>query len=199
MAKARSNDLRERVVDAVASGVSRRQAAARFRVSPASAVRWVTLKAGTGGIEQRPRGGRSRSPLERHSAWLLALNEAENDLTLAQIVRRLLDECGLTTTETSIRRFFNRHRITVKNTACQRADAAACPQRRRGWPKRAPPGRPASRILIRPGWSSSTRPEPTPRWSAAKAVSPEAGGRGAASRSATGRRRPSPPGCAATA
>ena len=96
--------------------MSRRQAAARFRVSPASAVRWVTLKAETGGIEQRPRGGRSRSPLERHSAGLLALNEAENDLTLAQIVRRLLDECGLTTTETSIRRFFNRHRITVKKT-----------------------------------------------------------------------------------
>lgn len=58
MGRARSDDLRERVVEAVTSGMSRRQAAARFRVSAASAVRWVTLKAETGGIAQRPRGGR---------------------------------------------------------------------------------------------------------------------------------------------
>ena len=76
MGKARSNDLRERVVAAVASGMSRRQAALRFQVSAASAVRWVALKAETGGIVQRPRGGRSRSPLEPHAAWLLELNEA---------------------------------------------------------------------------------------------------------------------------
>ena len=125
MGKARSDDLRERVVDAVAAGSSRRQAAARFRVSAASAVRWVALKAQTGGIQQRPRGGRSRSPLEPHTDWLLALNEAENDLTLAQIGQRLLDERGLVTTETSIRRFFKRRRISFKkNTARQRADAA---------------------------------------------------------------------------
>lgn len=125
MGKARSDDLRERVVDAVSSGMSRRQAAARFQVSAASAVRWVTLKVETGGIGQRPRGGKPRSPLGPHTDWLLALNEVENDLTLAQIGQRLLDERGLATTETSIRRFFKRHRISFKkNTARQRADAA---------------------------------------------------------------------------
>jgi len=98
------------------------------------------LKAETGGIGQRPRGGRSRSPLEPHSAWLLALNEAENDLTLAQIGQRLLDERGLAITEASIRRFFNRHRITVKkNPARQRADAA-----RRGRSARRLEGQPAA-------------------------------------------------------
>ena len=35
-----SSDLRERVVKAVSEGASRRQAAERFGVSPASAIRW---------------------------------------------------------------------------------------------------------------------------------------------------------------
>jgi len=125
MGKARSDDLRERVVAAVAAGVSRRKAAERFDVSAASAVRWVALQAETGGIAQRPRGGRSRSPLEAHSAWLLELNEAENDLTLAEIGQRLLDQRGVSTTETSIRRFFKRRRISFKkNPSRQRAEAA---------------------------------------------------------------------------
>ena len=125
MGKARSDDLRERVVDAVASGMARRQSAARFQVGISSAIRWVALRAETGKISPRPRGGRSRSPLEPHAAWLLELNERENDLTLSQIGQRLLDERGVRTTETSIRRFFKRRRISFKkNPARQRADAA---------------------------------------------------------------------------
>ena len=139
MGKARSDDLRERVVAAVTAGASRRQAAARFQVGISSAIRWVTLQAQTGGIRQRPRGGRPRSPLEPHTDWLLALNVAENDLTLVQIEQRLLDERAVTTTEASLRRFFKRHRITVKkNTARQRADAA-----RRGRSPRPVEGEPA--------------------------------------------------------
>ncbi len=116
MGKARSDDLRERVVAAVASGMSRRQAAARFQVGISSAIRWVRLQAETGGISPRRRGGKLRSPPAPHTAWLLELNERENELTLAQIGQRLLDERGLVTTETSIRRFFKRHRISFKKT-----------------------------------------------------------------------------------
>ncbi|GEB84201.1 hypothetical protein AOR01nite_26780 [Acetobacter orleanensis] len=43
-----SLDLRERVVAVVLNGLSRRQAAERFGVSPASAVRWCALAAATG-------------------------------------------------------------------------------------------------------------------------------------------------------
>ena len=46
-----SNDLRERVVEAVVlGGLSRNQAAARFKVSVASAVRWVKRFKTTGEI-----------------------------------------------------------------------------------------------------------------------------------------------------
>lgn len=40
MASALSVNLRERVVAAIEAGASRREAARRFEVSPASAVRW---------------------------------------------------------------------------------------------------------------------------------------------------------------
>jgi transposase len=119
--------------------MSRRQAAARFKVSAASAVRWVTLEAQTGSVDPRPRGGKSRSPLEPHAAWLLELNAGEGDLTLAELVRRLSEELGVEVTEASIRRFFKRHAITYKkNSARQRADAA-----RRGRSARALEGRPS--------------------------------------------------------
>jgi len=116
MGAARSKDLRSRVVAEVAAGMSRRQAAVRFKVSAASAVRWVALEAETGSVDPRPRGGKSRSPLEPHAAWLLALNAGEGDLPLAEIVRRLSDELGVEVTEASIRRFFKRHKITYKKT-----------------------------------------------------------------------------------
>ena len=121
MGAARSIDLRERVVAEVAAGMSRRQAAAHFRVSAASAVRWVGLKAETGGVAPRPRGGRSRSPLEPHAIWLKALVAQESDLTLAELEQRILEGLGLKITERSIRRFFTRHRISFKkNRARQR-------------------------------------------------------------------------------
>jgi transposase-like protein len=41
MPKSYSGDLRERVIEAVAAGASRREAAERFEISPSSAVRWI--------------------------------------------------------------------------------------------------------------------------------------------------------------
>lgn len=74
---AHSNDLRSRVVEEILAGASRRQAAERFKVSAASAVRWAQLHSQTGGVQPRPRGGKSRSPLEWHAAWLLVLRLME--------------------------------------------------------------------------------------------------------------------------
>lgn len=138
MGAAHSDDLRIRVVEEVSGGrMSRRQAAAHFRVSPASAVRWARLKAETGGVAPRRRGGKSRSPLTPHGAWLLDLVAKEPDLTLAELERRIFEVVGLRTTEVSIRRFFKRHRISYKkNSARLRADAA-----RRGRSARALEGR----------------------------------------------------------
>ncbi len=133
-----SIDLRSRVVGAVVAGASRREAAARFRVSPSSAIRWAELREQTGRVDPRPRGGKSRSPLEPHTAWLLELNASQGDLTLAEIVERMSEALGVKTSQSAIRRFFGRHAISLKkNSARCRAGAAG---RRRG--PRALEGRP---------------------------------------------------------
>ena len=120
-----SVDLRARVVAEVAGGLSRRKAAARYRVSPSSAIRWVELEGETGRVDPRPRGGKSRSPLEPHATWLLALVEREAELTLAELGRRIEDGVGLKTTEASIRRFFLRHKISFKKNPARRRTGTA--------------------------------------------------------------------------
>ena len=59
-----SDDLRERVVLEIGEGVSRREAARRFRMSASSAIRWAERHDETGSVSPKPRGGHRRSPLE---------------------------------------------------------------------------------------------------------------------------------------
>jgi transposase len=115
-----SNDLRSRVVAEVGSGTSRRQAARLYRVSASSAVRWAELHDETGSVSARPRGGKSRSPLEPHRDWLLKLVAEEPDLTLEEFEQRICEGLLLVTTERSIRRFFKRHGISFKKNAARR-------------------------------------------------------------------------------
>src|SRR4029077_7081440 len=55
--KAYSCDLRERIIEAVAAGASRREAAERFEVSVASAVKWVQRWRDDNSAAAKPRGG----------------------------------------------------------------------------------------------------------------------------------------------
>jgi len=84
------------------AGTSRRQAARLYRVSPSSAVRWAELHDETGSVSPRPRGGKSRSPLEPHRNWLLKLVAAEPDLTLQEFEHRIWEGVGLATNWTEI-------------------------------------------------------------------------------------------------
>jgi hypothetical protein len=91
-------ELRERVVNAVESGASRREAADWFDVSPSSAIKWVQRRQATGSIAPKPSGG-SISPLEAHAAFLFALIARQPDLTLDEIVaamhkRRIAGSCS---------------------------------------------------------------------------------------------------------
>jgi transposase len=120
-----SDDLRARVVAAVAEGCSRRAAGKRFAVSASSSIRWVELHEETGSVSPRRCAGKSRSPLEPHAAWLLDLVDKEPDLTLAEIVERLLQDRGLCTSDSSVDRFFKRRGLSFKkNSARRRAGAA---------------------------------------------------------------------------
>jgi transposase len=125
--RAYSDDLRGLVVAEVAAGASRRSAGRRFKVSASSAVRWVDYHAQTGSLSPL-RKRKPRSPLEEHASWLLELIAQEPDLTLAEIVQRLLAHRGVRTTDSSIDRFFKRHKMSFKKkeSARGRTGPARC-------------------------------------------------------------------------
>jgi transposase len=120
MAKPLSNDLRERIVEAVEGGQSRRAAAGRFAVSSSSAIKWMQRWQASGSVAALPSGG-SRSPLDEYSAVLLGLIAAEPDLTLDEVVERLSGQ-GIAASRTAVWRFFDRQGISFKKKpARQRA------------------------------------------------------------------------------
>ena len=85
-----SLDLRVRVV-AVARGMSRRQAAERFGVSAASAVRWCQLSCKQGDAKPRRQGGdRHSHRIEAHAYFILAACRTEfKILDLRRVFSRL--------------------------------------------------------------------------------------------------------------
>jgi transposase len=94
MGRPYSLDLRERVVDAAAAS-SRRQAAARFGVGPATAIRWMAAIAANGTVAARPQGRPRTSKLDPHEAFLRALIDETDDITLEEMRARLLVERDL--------------------------------------------------------------------------------------------------------
>ena len=126
MTKSLSNDLRQRVVDAVETGMTRRAAAARFGVAASTAIKWVQRWRETGDFRPRPRGGDNRSHrIEAHGDEILTLVEETPDMTLAEIAAHLERAHGLRVAQSTVWRFFERHGITVKkNRARQRTRAA---------------------------------------------------------------------------
>lgn len=114
MPSALSVDLRERVVAAIEAGASRRQAAKRFGVGTASAVRWHERFRQDGQIAPRPVGGdRNSQRLEAQAALILRLNE-EHPLSFLRELRDRLSERGVRASTSSLSCFFAWHGITRK-------------------------------------------------------------------------------------
>src|SRR4029077_11858941 len=88
MPKSYSGDLRERVIEAVEGGASRREAAERFEVSVSSAVKWLERWHQSKSAVPKPRGG-SVSPLEEFAEQILDLIAQQPDLTLVETVAEL--------------------------------------------------------------------------------------------------------------
>src|SRR5258708_31263275 len=85
MPKPYSDDLRERVVEAVVAGASRREAAESFSLSASSTVRWLQRWRDTGNARAKLSGG-STSPFGVHLEWLFALVAQQPVLTVDQVV-----------------------------------------------------------------------------------------------------------------
>ena len=110
-----SQDLRDRVIDAVElDGMSRRGAARRFGVSESSAIRWVERYKKTGKRTAIGTGGHRPSALKPHRTFLVRLQTEQPDFTLDQMCQRLAEECDVKADTSMMSRFLRREGITHK-------------------------------------------------------------------------------------
>ena len=109
MAKSYSMDLRTRVVAAVASGSSRRNAARQFGVSPSCAVKLLARVQATGSAEPGRRGRRPDSgKLGPFKAILIAWVQEKPDITMPELARRLEQVHGVKVHPSNLSRLLGR-------------------------------------------------------------------------------------------
>ena len=133
MTRALSEDLRSRLVAAVIGGMSRREAAERYGVSVASAVRWVSAYRLTGRITAQRQGGDRRSQrIEAVGATILSALKAQVDLSLDELVALLQRQHGLRCARSTVWRFLDRHAMTVKKNGARRRAGQARRRRAAG-------------------------------------------------------------------
>ena len=156
MPKSYSGDLRERVIEAVEGGASRRETAERFEVSVSSAVKWLQRWRESKSAAPKPRGG-SVSPLEAFAEQILDLIAQQPDLTLVETVAELRKR-RIRTSRSSLWRFLDRHGITLKK-ACKLPNGSEWM-----WREHADVGSESKVCLIPPGWCLSTRPRSAQTW-----------------------------------
>ncbi len=120
MARAYSQDLRDRVIDAALAGLPARQAAARFGVGIATAILWVRRARENGERKARPQGQPRRSKLDPHRAFLLGLIEAKDDISLVEMQEHLERERGVRASIGTIWTFLDRCTMSVKKSPAMR-------------------------------------------------------------------------------
>lgn len=121
MARAYSQDLRDRVIEAALAGVSARGAAERFGIGEATAILWVRRARQTGEREARKQGQPRRSKLDAHRDYLLATIDATPDLTISELLERLLNERGMKASRALLWTFLDRCGLTFKKRPRMRA------------------------------------------------------------------------------
>jgi transposase len=126
MSAAYSQDLRNRVIDAVEKeGMSRRAAARRFGVSESAAIKWMQGVERRGSRKPVGTGGHRPEVLKPHHEFLMAARAQQPDITLEALSRRLLAERGVKADTSMLSRYFRRHGITFKKRRWSRASKTA--------------------------------------------------------------------------
>lgn len=125
MGRPYSMDLRERVIGAIESGMSTRQAAARFDIEIATAGAWARLKRGKGDVCPARQGKPKGSVLDPHAGFIFDLIEESPDITLEEIAARLAEDRGLEVVATAVWKFLDRHDMTHKKRPLTRASRRA--------------------------------------------------------------------------
>ena len=122
MARALSQDRRDRVVSAIDDGLSCRAAAGRFGVGVATAVRWRQLALRHGrAVAGKPGGDRRSAKTDVHADFILGLVAERGDITLAEM-QAAMAERGSPVGMGTLWRFFDRRGITRKKRLATRSN-----------------------------------------------------------------------------
>ena len=116
MARAYSQDLRDRVIDAALSGAPARHAAARFGIGAATAIRWMRQVRETGVRAAGRQGQPRRSKLDPHRDYLLGLVAETPDITISEMLERLGSVRSVTASRATLWTFLDRCGLTFKKS-----------------------------------------------------------------------------------
>ena len=122
MPKSYSADLPKRVIEAVACGTSRHEAAELFGIAVSTAVKWWQHWRESGSTAPKPRGG-STSRLEEHLTLILRLVKEQPDSTFEELLATLRKR-RIRTSRSALWRLFERHNITFKKKSAGSRTAA---------------------------------------------------------------------------
>ena len=115
MPKPYSQDLRDRVIDAVErGGMSCRAAARRYEISESVAIKWLERYRREGSREPVGHGGHRPSALMPHRAFVEAARADKPDGTLQDLCNRLWSERSVKADTSMMSRFLRRIGVTLK-------------------------------------------------------------------------------------
>jgi len=118
MGKAISSDLRERIVQGVEAGQSRRAMAARFAVAPSTAVRVQQRYRATGSVaparQGRPSGSGKLGPYRQA---IIDKVKAKPDITMPDLAAWLETQHGVTVDPSNLSKLLCREGFTYKKSA----------------------------------------------------------------------------------
>ena len=144
MTRPLSNDLRERVVAALAGGASCRAVAARFGVAVSSVVKWSQRYRATGSVRPGKMGGHRKRVLEPHRAFIRERISQTPHLTLHGLKDELAAR-GVKVSHNAVWMFLRHEGLRLKKTLFAieqaRADVAYRRRRWRSWQTRFDPRR----------------------------------------------------------
>lgn len=120
-----SIDLRERVVQAVREeGLSRRQAAERFRIGHSTAILWLQRVDATGSVAPGKIGGhKPRKISGAHHDWLVERCRSGSPFTIARLIDELAGR-GVKVDGRSVWNFLREQKLTFKKGHWLPASAA---------------------------------------------------------------------------
>ena len=156
MAAPLSQDLRDRVIDAVLGGMSRSGAARRFGVGKSSAIRWVSAACTENRRTPLPMGGNRRRDFAEHREALLKIVDERADRTIDEISAELARQ-GMAVSHGTVFNWLARIGLTFKKKTLfaseqKRADVA---KRREQWPQTCAKLDPRKLVFIDETWAKT--------------------------------------------